>query len=161
MESNNISESVATLRFGEKCLLIENEASSGSSMLAGVLKALDAQIAELEATIKSKEKWIDTEERRVDTNAEEGTIEEAIGFEIRKVTKLVGAEIERQQLEILLKRRDQFIGVMPLGADEDDIASDEDALATDSATQSANATQPTRKTKRTICFDDAFERNDE
>ena len=111
MESSNISESMATLRFGEKCSLIENITINNNNMLINILIQLNSDINELEIIIKNKEKWILTSETRQDVNAEEGTVEMAnAGLEIRKVTKLIGAEKERKQLELLLQRRDQFTG---------------------------------------------------
>jgi hypothetical protein len=43
--SADAGETVAALRFGERCALIETEARNNASMLAGVLAALDAQVS--------------------------------------------------------------------------------------------------------------------
>lgn len=120
MDPAHASETVATLRFGEKCALIETSARNNATMLAGVLAALDAQIAALEKEIESKERWEGRNEQRADTLAEEGTVEMAAGgVEIKKVYMLVGAEEERKQLEQLLIRRAKFIGSEPIVDEED------------------------------------------
>ena len=105
------SETVSSLRFGERCALVENESRSNANMLAGVLAELDAKIAALEAQIKIKEKWVVHDEVRVDALAEANTLEAAIGGkEIKKVSVLRGAETERKELETLLIRRSKFTG---------------------------------------------------
>jgi hypothetical protein len=58
MDPTNAIETMSTLRFGERCALVENEAKNQASVLAGVLKKLDANIAELEAAIVAKERWV-------------------------------------------------------------------------------------------------------
>jgi kinesin family member 5 len=111
LESSYLQETVTTLRFGEKCSMIENQISSEDIMLANILKDLDQQIRELEALIVQKERWELVEDRREDVLAEDGTMEKAVGgIERRTVTRLVGAESERKVLEALLKKRAQFIG---------------------------------------------------
>lgn len=131
MDPLHASETVATLRFGEKCALIETSARNNATMLAGVLAALDAQIAALEAEITRRERWEERQEQRADALAEEGTVEMAAGgVEIKKVYMLVGAEEERQQLEKLLMRRAKFIGSEPLDEDTD-IDFTEDVRTTD------------------------------
>jgi hypothetical protein len=57
MDPAHASETVATLRFGERCALIENEARNNASMLAAVLADIDTQIEVLEAEILKKERW--------------------------------------------------------------------------------------------------------
>jgi kinesin family protein 5 len=111
MNSSDATETVAALRFGERCALIETEVRDNGNMLAGVLAQLDTQIAELEGLIRTKERWTVREERRTDGLAEAGTVEAAIGgLEVKKVVFLVGAEKERQALEKLLHRRAEFTG---------------------------------------------------
>lgn len=57
MDPHHASETVATLRFGERCALIENEARNNATMLAAVLADIDRQIEVLEAEILKKERW--------------------------------------------------------------------------------------------------------
>ena len=110
-DSKNSAETMAALRFGEKCALIENEARNQANIIAGLLANLDNEIVALEATIKSKERWEVIDEERRDDLAEEGTIEATQGGkEIKKVTVLVGAESERKHLEKLLLDRLKLIG---------------------------------------------------
>lgn len=131
MDPQHASETVATLRFGEKCALIETSARNNATMLAGVLAALDQQIATLEAEITVKERWEERHEQRADALAEEGTFEMAAGgVETKKVYMLVGAEEERQQLEQLLIRRAKFIGSEPLLDEDTDIDPTEDVRVT-------------------------------
>ena len=115
MDSKNAVETMSSLRFGERCSLIENEAKNHATMLAGVLADLQSKIKIVEETIKLKEKWVVKDVIREDTLAEENTIEAAVGAkEILKVSELVGAEAERKELETLLKRLADFTGTKPL-----------------------------------------------
>lgn len=110
-ENTNAGETMAALRFGEKCALIENEARNQASIIAGLLQNLDREISALEAMIKEKERWEMIDEHRKDELAEEGTLEaKQGGVEVKKVTVLVGAEDERKQLEKLLLDRHKLIG---------------------------------------------------
>jgi len=146
MDPTHATETVATLRFGEKCALIETSARNNATMLAGVLAALDAQIASLEEEITLKERWELRNEERADTLAEEGTVEMAAGgVEIKKVYMLVGAEEERRQLEKLLIRRAKFIGSEPI-ADEADES--EESQGVEGTTNAAAAVRKS-STKRT------------
>lgn len=121
MDPSHVTETIATLRFGERCALIENSARNNATMLASVLANLDQQIAALEVEITKKEKWELRNEHRDDLLAEEGTFEKMSGaVEIKKVYVLVGAEIERQQLERLLLQRATFVGSSVDNDDDDD-----------------------------------------
>lgn len=87
MEPRHSSETMATLRFGERCALIETHARNQASVLAGILEQLEADIRELERVIKEKEQWRVIDEHRVDKLAESGTLEALQGgVEIKKVT---------------------------------------------------------------------------
>lgn len=120
-DAAHAAETMATLRFGERCAMIEMAVRNNATMLAGVLRALDDQIAALERAILEKERWEVRNEERKDELAEEGTFEKAMGAkEVKKVYILVGAEQERQQLEKLLRQRAKFIGSEPM--EEDDSA---------------------------------------
>jgi hypothetical protein len=57
MDPKHASETMATMRFGERCAMIETEARNNANMLAGVLADLDNQIKALEEAIKQKERW--------------------------------------------------------------------------------------------------------
>jgi hypothetical protein len=70
-------ETVSSLRFGERCALIENSARNNASMLESVLADIDKKIKKLEAAIIEKERWEMRVETRVDELAEEGTVEAA------------------------------------------------------------------------------------
>ncbi len=112
MDPKHASETVQTLRFGENCSLLENEAGDNANMLASVLAALDEEIQQCEAEIEAKERWEHRDVEREDVNAEEGTFEAAAGGkEVKKVSVLVGAEKERLRLNELLKKKASFVGM--------------------------------------------------
>jgi kinesin family protein 5 len=111
MDPIHSSETMAALRFGEKCSLIEMEIRNNATVLAGLLNNIDGEITQLEIDIKKKEKWVNVEEHRVDELAEEGTFEAAIGGKERRlISVLQGAESERKRLGQLLIQREQLLG---------------------------------------------------
>lgn len=108
---SHITETIATLRFGERCAQIEMEVRNNATVLEGVLAQIDSDISDLEAQIVAKERWEVVEERRKDELAEEGTVEAAVGgVERRVVTVLTGAEEERARLDELIKKRAELTG---------------------------------------------------
>lgn len=150
MDPTHATETVATLRFGEKCALIETSARNNATMLAGVLAALDAQIAALEEEITLKERWELRNEERADTLAEEGTVEMAAGgVEIKKVYMLVGAEEERRQLEKLLIRRAKFIGSEPIA---DETEESDEPQGVEGSTGAAVVRKPSTKRSKVVGF---------
>ena len=111
MDEQQATESVASLRFGERCSSLSTETRSDNNILLRILAEIDQKIRDLEAAIKQKERWALVERTRQDLLAEKDTLEAAIcGKEIIKVTVLQGAEAERKQLEELLIRRSKFTG---------------------------------------------------
>lgn len=109
-DPHHITETIGTLRFGERCAMIETDVRTNVSMLESVLLKLNREIKALEAEIKEKEVWEIVEERRVDELAEEGTMEASIGIERKLVTVLRGAEKERTMLNALLLQRAELTG---------------------------------------------------
>lgn len=111
MDNKHATESLATLRFGEKCASVVTEAqgsghSGDNSMLESVLTDLDQRIAQCEADIRAKERWEVRQEVREDVLAEDNTVESAQGRkEVKNVSVLVGAENERRLLVQLLNRK--------------------------------------------------------
>ena len=127
MASQNASETMAAMRFGEQCSLVQTAAVNKANMLASVLQKLNQQIANLENEIKLKERWEMVEEKRTDALAEAGTFEAAIGgVEVKKVSVLIGAEKERLQLESLLRRRSKLTGSERDKIDDDDNYNDKE-----------------------------------
>ena len=127
MASQNASETMAAMRFGEQCSLVQTSAVNKANMLASVLQKLNQQIANLENEIKLKERWEMVEEKRTDALAEAGTFEAAIGgVEVKKVSVLIGAEKERLQLESLLRRRSKLTGSERDKIDDDDNYNDKE-----------------------------------
>jgi hypothetical protein len=104
-------ETVMSLRFGERCALIENSLRNNASILQQILDNLDAEIKALEAEISKKERWEIREEKVSDELAEEGTIEKSMGGqEIKRVAFVVGAEEERKRLASLLMQKELLFG---------------------------------------------------
>ena len=121
MASQNASETMAAMRFGEQCSLVQTAAVNKANMLANVLQNLNIKIANLENEIKLKERWEMVEEKRTDALAEAGTFEAAIGgVEVKKVSVLLGAEKERLELESLLRKRSKLTGSEHDKIDDDD-----------------------------------------
>jgi uncharacterized protein YukE len=111
MDSTHAAETMSTMRFGERCSLVETEARQNASKLASILAKLDAEIKATEAAILTKERWEMVEKQREDLLAEKGTVEAAVGGrEVVKVARLVGAESERKHLEALLAQRAELTG---------------------------------------------------
>jgi len=112
MDPAHAVETMATMRFGERCALVENDARNGASVLASLLAELDVDIAATENAIVAKEKWVHKDVQRKDVNAEAGTFEAQGmgGMETKKVSYLTGAEAERRHLAALLARRRAFTG---------------------------------------------------
>jgi hypothetical protein len=105
------AETISTLRFGERCSLIENSLRNNATMLQQILDNLEKEIKEVEEMILRKERWEIKENKLIDILAEEGTIEKAMGgAEIKKVAMVVGAEEERKRLSQLLLQKEQLFG---------------------------------------------------
>lgn len=109
-DPTHMTETIGTLRFGERCSLIETEVRTNVSMLESVLHKLNVEIKNLEEVIKQKEVWENVEEKRVDALAEEGTMEASLGVERKLVTVLRGAEKERAMLNSLLLQLAELTG---------------------------------------------------
>mmetsp|Transcript_8295 Transcript_8295/g.21225 ORF Transcript_8295/g.21225 Transcript_8295/m.21225 type:complete len:687 (+) Transcript_8295:46-2106(+) len=106
-EAEDAAETVETLRFGENCAVLESSSKpSSASLMAQTLRSLDSEIARVEAEVVAKERWEVVVEHRVDERAEHNQAE----LERVLVTKLVGAEAERADLEELLARRRELLG---------------------------------------------------
>ena len=116
-EAEHATETLQALRFGESAMQVEVAAGGGGGRAAAAaLEALDAQVAQLERLIVEKERFETTVERRVDQRA--GLLD-AAGFgagltdmavEEKKVSRIVGAERERAQLEKVLLARRALLG---------------------------------------------------
>jgi hypothetical protein len=110
-DTNHITETIATLRFGEKCSQIELGIRNNATILESMLASIDQEIKELERMIQQKERWETIEEKRLDILAEEGTVEAGQGgIERRFITVLRGAEEERKRLDELIQQRAKLTG---------------------------------------------------
>mmetsp|Transcript_28454 Transcript_28454/g.90652 ORF Transcript_28454/g.90652 Transcript_28454/m.90652 type:complete len:127 (+) Transcript_28454:513-893(+) len=100
LDEAHAEETVQTLRFGERCQNVQNEAKGASAALAALLRSLDAQIADAREEVKKHERWETQRTVRPDADGEE----------VVTVSKLVGAEVYQERLEALLERRRQVGG---------------------------------------------------
>lgn len=111
MHSEHAAETMAALRFGEKCALLEIELKRNNiSILNGLLHNIEEEMKLLNQAIKEKEKWEIVTEHRIDVNAEEGTMEAAFAQERKVITVVRGAEAERKRLAYLLEQKEQLTG---------------------------------------------------
>jgi len=100
-EPINCAMTMQSLRFAERCQQITNTAQKARGVALNVLEGLNAEISRLEDLIKEKEVWKNKKVEQKD--AIEGT-------KILVQSYLTGAEKEREELEVLLERRRQFLG---------------------------------------------------
>ena len=116
-EAEHATETLQALRFGESAMQVEVAAGGGGGRAAAAaLEALDAQVAQLERLIVEKERFVTVVERRVDQRA--GLLDAAgfgatltdLAVEEKKVSRIVGAERERAQLEKVLLARRALLG---------------------------------------------------
>lgn len=149
-------ETVMTLRFGERCALIENSLRNNATMLQQILDNLDQEISELEKIILQKERWEIKEEKVVDELAEEGTIEMALGGqEIKKIAVVVGAEEERKRLALLLLQKEQLFGKSVMASAMDSFSaesSSENLFMIDDSMTDSNTNYNRRSRKPVLGF---------
>ena len=101
-EHAHASETVQSLRFGERCASVETRARVGANALAGMIAALNERIAACEEEIKASERWETVRTiRRDDVDGRD---------EVVLTSKLVGAEDLRAELEKMLAERDFLSG---------------------------------------------------
>ena len=106
MDPQHSSETIQALRFGEKCAVVENEARNQASCIAGLIAALDADIAETRAQIRAKERWETRQVFKATDKDEDGVVTQ----EYVTQSALVGAEEEQARLDELLQRRRELLG---------------------------------------------------
>uniref|UniRef100_A0A7S0JIH4 Kinesin motor domain-containing protein n=1 Tax=Calcidiscus leptoporus TaxID=127549 RepID=A0A7S0JIH4_9EUKA len=116
-EAEHAVETMQALRFGEACAQVDVGAVAAPDRAAAfALAALDAQVAEIEAQIRAKERFETVVQRQVDPRA--GLCDASGGAAYltdvsvyeQKVSRIVGAEKEREQLEKVLAARRALIG---------------------------------------------------
>ncbi|KAJ1480828.1 kinesin motor domain-containing protein [Baffinella frigidus] len=109
-ERKHAVETMHALRFGEDCSRVTTTSREDSMAAARrAIRALDAEIAEVEAAIVAKERWETRRVERVDERHQED--DPLPGTEMVSASALVGAESERDHLEVLLARRKILAGV--------------------------------------------------
>lgn len=101
-EHAHATETLQSLRFGERCASVETRARVGANALAGVIAALNRRIEACEEEIKRTERWETV--RTVRRDEVEGRDEVVL------TSKLVGAEDLRRDLEAMLAERDFLSG---------------------------------------------------
>lgn len=114
MDSKHATESLQTLRFGERCAQVQQRPKSDkAASVQAALRHLEQQISDLEAEIVRKERW----EMRVIKRRDIDTIAGSFGdptferTEMFTTAVLVGAEKEREELEELLQRQMDLQGL--------------------------------------------------
>jgi len=121
LEPQNALETLQTLRFAERCANVENRTALTAAALRAALEKLDAEIKHIEEVIAKKERWESKVEMRPDM------VDGAVtGYERVTVSALVGAEVEREELEKLLKRRRELMGELREESPEDEPEDDEE-----------------------------------
>jgi len=115
MDSHHAVESLQTLRFGEVCGQVQQQADNDkAASIQAALKQLADEIKHVEAEIVRKERWETRLVRRKDVDTVAGAFGE--GNQVERVeviptSVLVGAEQEREQLERLLQRQEDLEGL--------------------------------------------------
>eukprot|EP00928_Gymnodinium_smaydae_P005921 TRINITY_DN12052_c0_g1_i1.p1 TRINITY_DN12052_c0_g1~~TRINITY_DN12052_c0_g1_i1.p1 ORF type:complete len:800 (-),score=126.54 TRINITY_DN12052_c0_g1_i1:154-2553(-) len=116
MDPCHAVESLQTLRFGERCAQVRQQGNSDkAAAVQAALEQLAEEIREVEAAIVLKERW----ETRLVLRRDVDTVAGAFGAEYGNVVReeviptsvLVGAEQEREQLEMLLQRQMDLQGL--------------------------------------------------
>jgi len=115
MDAAHADESLQTLRFAEMCAEVtkrreESQASSVRDALDQIVK----EIAQVEAAIFAKERWETRLVRRRDVDTVAGAFGEGaqvVREEVIPTSALVGAEVERESLERLLKKQRELEGL--------------------------------------------------
>jgi kinesin family protein 5 len=108
MDDADAGETLQTLRFGEMCSKVANDAAVHASAVHQIVAEIDREMAELEATIRAKERWESRETRRSDVVGSTTVAEEVV-----RVGVVVGAEMERARLEELIRSRAALTGEDP------------------------------------------------
>lgn len=115
MDPEHADESLQTMRFAEMCSQVQKRQEE--SQAASVREALDQiekDITAVEAAIVAKERWETRLVRRRDVDTVAGAFGEGAMREREEViptSVLVGAESERDQLERLLKKKQELEGL--------------------------------------------------
>lgn len=115
MDPTHAEESLQTLRFAETCAQVQKrrEGDQAASIIVALDK-IEQEIQALQQVIARKERWETRLLRRQDRDTVagafgEGTMVERI--EVVPTSVLVGAEVEREQLEALLHRQAELKGL--------------------------------------------------
>jgi len=115
MDPSHAEESLQTLRFAETCAQVQKrrEADQAASITLALDK-MEQEIQSLQAEITRKERWETRFLRRQDRDTVAGAFGEGVTVERTEVVPtsvLVGAEVEREQLEALLERQAELKGL--------------------------------------------------
>lgn len=114
MDSRHALESLQTLRFGERCGQVQQrpDADKAASVQAA-LRQLEADIQAVEAEIVRKERWETRLIRRTDVDTVAGSFGDPTYTreEVIPTSVLVGAEKDREDLEVLLQRQMDLQGL--------------------------------------------------
>lgn len=116
MDPRHAVESCQTLRFGEQCGQVRQEKNQDTAAsVQAALRRVQKDIEAVEAEIVRKERWETQLIRRTDVDTVAGAFGDQHGKIVREefipTSVLIGAEIERDELERLLQRKADLQGL--------------------------------------------------
>lgn len=115
MDPGNAVESLQTLRFAEQCAQVQQQGGKDTAAaIQAALRQIANEIREVEAEIVRKERWETQLVRREDVDTVGGAFGQGAEYmrtEVKTTSVLVGAEKEREQLELLLQRQADLQGL--------------------------------------------------
>jgi kinesin family protein 5 len=115
MDPEHADESFQTLRFAEMCSQVQKrQEESQAASVREALSQITKEITQVEAAIVAKERWETKLVRRRDVDTVAGAFGEGktwVREEVIPTSVLVGAEAEREQLERLLKKKQELEGL--------------------------------------------------
>jgi kinesin family protein 5 len=115
MDPAHADESLQTLRFAEMCSQVQKrQEESQAASVRESLGQIEKEITQVEADIVAKERWETRLVRRSDVDTIGGAFGEGetwVRQEVIPTSVLVGAEAERERLEMLLNKRQELEGL--------------------------------------------------
>lgn len=116
MDASHAAESLQTLRFGETCAQVKHSRRADqAATVNAALSTISEEIEALQKEIAQKERWETRLVRRQDVDTVAGAFGEdenkVIREEVIPTSVLVGAEAERERLELLLQRQAELQGL--------------------------------------------------
>lgn len=101
-EESHGPETISAMKFGQTCRGIFNTVATNANMLESLLQNINDKISTCENKIRDNERWEEVEDVRYD---DDGNV-----VEIRKKTKVAGADSYRLELNSLLRQKAELTG---------------------------------------------------